>query len=127
MDIDKRPGRAFFVEEYGIPSYDELILVAHRDSINNVKLRKFVDALEEGVQYLVNHPKRSWQLFVRGKKDLDNQLNRLAWRDTLPRFALRPGALDRHRYQRFAEFLKKQGLIKKVPQLDTYAVELPGP
>jgi len=127
MDIDKRPGRAFFVEEYGIPSYDELILVAHRDSINNVKLRKFVDALEEGVQYLVNHPKRSWQLFVRGKRDLDNQLNRLAWWDTLPRFALRPGALDRHRYQRFAEFLKKQGLIKKVAQLDTYAVELPGP
>ncbi|MGA8181424.1 MAG: ABC transporter substrate-binding protein [Desulfobacterales bacterium] len=127
MDIDKRPGRAFFVEEYGIPSYDELILVAHRDAINNVKLRKFVDAVEEGVQYLVNHPKRSWQLFVRGKRDLDNQLNRLAWRDTLARFALRPGALDRHRYQRFAEFLKKQGLIKKVPQLGTYAVELPGP
>jgi putative hydroxymethylpyrimidine transport system substrate-binding protein len=56
---------------------------------------------------------------------LDNQLNRLAWRDTLPRFALRPGALDRARYQRFAEFLKKQGLIKKIPRLDDYAVELP--
>ncbi len=126
MDIEKRPGRAFFVEEYGIPSYDELILLAHRDSINKVKFRKFVDALEEGVQYLVNHPKRSWELFVQGRKDLDNRLNRLAWRDTLPRFALRPGALDRHRYRRFAEFLKKQGLIKKVPRLDTYAVELPG-
>jgi putative hydroxymethylpyrimidine transport system substrate-binding protein len=125
MDIEKRPGRAFYVEEYGIPSYDELILVAHRDFVHSVKLRKFVDALEEGVQYLVNHPERSWKLFVRGRKDLDNPLNRLAWRDTLPRFALRPGALDRHRYQRFAEFLKKQGLIKRIPQLDTYAVELP--
>ena len=127
MDIDKRPGKAFFVEEYGIPSYDELILVVHRDSINSVKLRKFVDALEEGAQYIVNHPKRSWKLFIRGRKDLDNRLNRLAWRDTLSRFALRPGALDRHRYQRFAEFLKKQGLIKKIPLLDTYAVELSGP
>ena len=127
MDIDKRPGKAFFVEEYGIPSYDELILVVHRDSINSVKLRKFVDALEEGAQYIVNHPKRSWKLFIRGRKDLDNRLNRLAWRDTLSRFALRPGALDRHRYQRFAEFLKKQGLIKKIPLLDSYAVELSGP
>jgi putative hydroxymethylpyrimidine transport system substrate-binding protein len=127
MDIEKRPGRAFLVEEHGIPSYDELILVTHRDSINNVKLRKFVDALEEGVQYLVNHPKRSWELFVRKRKDLDNQLNRLAWRDTISRFALRPGALDRHRYQRFGEFLKKQGLIRKVPRLDTYAVELQEP
>ena len=127
MDIEKRPGRAFLVEEHGIPSYDELILLTHRDSINNVKLRKFVDAMEEGVQYLVNHPKRSWELFVRKRKDLDNQLNRLAWRDTISRFALRPGALDRHRYQRFGEFLKKQGLIRKVPRLDTYAVELQEP
>lgn len=125
MDIEGRPGRAFYVEEYGIPSYDELILVARRDDIKSLKFRKFVDSLEEGVRFLVNHPKRSWELFIRGRKDLDNQLNRLAWRDTLPRLALRPGALDRARYQRFAKFLRKQGLIKKVPQLDFYAVELP--
>ncbi|MCJ7541401.1 MAG: ABC transporter substrate-binding protein [Desulfobacterales bacterium] len=127
MDIEGRPGRAFYVEEYGIPSYDELILVARRDDVKALKFRKFVDALEEGVQFLVNHPDESWKLFIRGRKDLDNQLNRLAWRDTLPRFALRPGALDHARYQRFAEFLKKQGLIKKVLQLETYAVELPLP
>ncbi len=125
MDIEGRPGRAFYVEEYGIPSYDELILVTHRDYVKETKLRKFIDALEEGVQFLVNHPDESWKLFIRGRKDLDNQLNRLAWRDTLPRFALRPGALDRARYQRFAKFLKKQGLIKKIPKLDLYAVELP--
>jgi len=124
MDIEGRPGRAFYVEEYGIPSYDELILVARRDDIKALKYRKFIDALEEGVRFLVNHPDESWKLFIRGRKDLDNQLNRLAWRDTLPRFALRPGALDRARYQRFAKFLKKQGLISKIPQLDQYAVEL---
>ena len=127
MDIEGRPGRAFYVEEYGIPSYDELILVSRRDDINSLKLRKFVDALEEGVQFLINHPDKSWKLFIRGRKDLDNQLNRLAWRDTTPRFALRPGALDRARYQRFAKFLKKHGLIKKIPQIDDYAIELPLP
>ena len=125
MDIEGRPGRAFYVEEHGIPPYDELIFVTHRDYVTRPELRKFVDALEAGVQFLVNHPEESWQLFVRGRKDLDNKLNRLAWRDTLPRFALRPGALDRARYQRFAKFLKEQALIKKIPQLETYAVELP--
>lgn len=124
MEIEGRPGRAFYVEEYGIPSYDELILVARRDDVKALKFRKFVDALEDGVQFLVNHPDESWKLFIRGRKDLDNQLNRLAWRDTLPRFALRPGALDHARYQRFAKFLKKNGLISKIPQLDQYAVEL---
>ncbi len=125
MDIEGRPGRAFYVEEHGIPPYDELILVAHHDYVTKPKLRKFVDALEAGVQFIVNHPEESWKLFIRGRKDLDDKLNRLAWRDTLPRFALRPGALDRARYQRFAQFLKKQALIKKIPKLETYAVELP--
>ena len=125
MDIEKRPGRAFYVEENGVPAYDELILIANKEQVNDPKLRRFVDALEEGVQYLVNHPAESWELFVKGeRKNLDDELNQRAWRDTLPRFALRPGALDQQRYRRFAEFLQKQGTVKNVPPLDSWAVEL---
>ncbi len=125
MDIEKRPGRPFYVEEFGIPAYDELILVANKDKLDNPSLRRFIDALEEGVQYLVNHPDESWNLFISGeRKDLDDELNRRAWQDTLPRFALRPGALDRTRYQRFARFLKAQDIIKEIPPLETWAVEL---
>ncbi|WP_319585883.1 ABC transporter substrate-binding protein [uncultured Desulfobulbus sp.] len=126
MAIEKRPGRAFFVEEYGVPAYDELILVANAKAINDPMMRKFVDALEEGVQYLINHPDESWKLFVsHGRENLDDELNRRAWKDTLPRFALRPGALDKNRYNRFAKFLQKEKIVTKVPPLDTWAVELP--
>jgi len=125
MDIEKRPGRAFYVEENGVPAYDELILLANKNQIDDSKLRSFVDALEEGVQYLVNHPVESWKLFIKGdRKHLDDELNQRAWRDTLPRFALRPGALDRQRYRRFAEFLMGQGVINKIPPLESWAVEL---
>lgn len=125
MDIEKRPGRPFFVEEYGIPAYDELILVANQKTLGDKKLRRFVDGLEAGVQYLVNHPEESWKLFTRGqRKDLDDELNRRAWRDTLPRFALRPGALDRNRYLRFAQFLQEQETVTNVPPLESWAVEL---
>lgn len=125
MDIEKRPGKAFYVEENGVPAYDELILIANKNQINDSKFRRFVDALEEGVQYLVNHPDEGWKLFIKGeRKNLDDELNRRAWRDTLPRFALRPGALDQQRYQRFAEFLQKQGTVKNVPPLESWAVEL---
>ncbi len=124
MAIEGRPGRAFYVEEHGIPPYDELILIAHSDRVDEPKFRALVDALEAGVQFLINHPKASWDLFIKGRKELDDELNRLAWRDTLPRFALRPGALDRKRYLRFAEFLKAQGMIKKIPPLETWAKEL---
>ncbi len=89
-------------------------------------MRKFVDAVEAGAQFLVNHPKESWKLFVSGeRKELDDELNRLAWRDTLPRFALRPGSLDQNRYRQFAEFLKEQKLIENTGNLNDYAVELP--
>ncbi len=126
MAIEKRPGRAFFVEEYGVPAYDELILVAKNTDTADPRLRRFVDALEEAVQYIINHPEESWKLFVgHGRENLDDELNRLAWRDTLPRFALRPGALDKNRYNRFAAFLKKEGMVQTVPPLATWAVELP--
>ena len=40
MDLVGRPGRAFFPEEEGVPSYDELILVAHRDDLGREALRR---------------------------------------------------------------------------------------
>jgi len=124
MDLMGHPGRAFYPEEEGVPSYDELIMVANKNSLGQGRLRGFLDAMERGVQYLVNHPDAAWSLFIKAHKDLDDELNRRAWRDTLPRFALRPAALDSARYERFAGFLKSQGLISTIPPLETYAVEI---
>ena len=124
MDIAGRPGRAFYLEEEGIPAYDELVLVAKNDRLKDAKLRAFLDAIEAATQFMVNHPDAAWKLFIKGNKELDDELNKRAWRDTLPRFALRPGALDERRYKRFAEFLKSQGMIKAVPPVASYAVEI---
>jgi putative hydroxymethylpyrimidine transport system substrate-binding protein len=124
MDLIERPGRAFFVEEEGVPPYDELILVANAKDLDRPALVRFVQAVERATQYLVNHPETAWEIFKATDKELDNELNARAWRDTLPRFALRPAALDRGRYERFAAFLQAQGLIEASPALETYAVEL---
>ena len=124
MDIEGRPGRAFYIEEEGVPPYDELIVVAHTERQGDPAMRRFVDALERGVQFLINHPDESWQLFLRGREELDDELNKRAWRDTLPRFALRPAALDTARYDRFAAFLQAQGLIPEALPASAYAVEL---
>lgn len=124
MDIVKHPGRAFYVEEEGVPAYDELIVVAHADRLGDDRLARFVTALEAAALFLVNHPKDAWALFIKGRKDLNDELNKRAFRDTLPRFALRPAALDQGRYRRMAQFLKDQGLISKVRAIADYAVEL---
>jgi putative hydroxymethylpyrimidine transport system substrate-binding protein len=124
IDLEGASGRAFFPEEHGVPAYDELIFVAHRERTGDPKLARFVDAIEQGVLYLLNHPEESYALFVQGRPELDDELNRRAWGDTLPRFDARPAALDRARYARFAAFLEQQGLIKSPPPVETYALEL---
>ena len=124
MDIVGKPGIAFYPEEEGVPPYDELIIVAKNDKVKDLRYVKFIEAVEKGVHFLINHPDESWQLFIKAHKNLDDELNKRAWRDTIPRFALRPGALDRKRYQRFSKFLKTQGLIKNTPPVSDYAIEL---
>ena len=125
LELLDRPGRAFYLEEEGVPAYDELILIAHAAKLDDPRLSRFLDAVERGVQFLINHPTESWKLFIRGaRKDLDDELNRRAWRDTLARFALRPRALAEKRYYRFAEFLVKQGLIPRALPVSKYAVQI---
>ncbi len=124
MDLAGRPGRAFYLEEEGVPAYDELIIVAKSDNTGNPQISLFLAAIEAATQFMINHQDEAWELFIKGRKDLDDELNRRAWRDTLPRFALRPSALDEGRYQRFAEFLKARGMIETIPPVESYAVEV---
>jgi putative hydroxymethylpyrimidine transport system substrate-binding protein len=125
MDIAGRPGIAFYPEEHGVPGYDELILVAAQDGLDNPTLPRVITAIEAATQYMVNNPQAAWELFIKGREELlDNELNRRAWRDTLPRFALRPAAMDTGRYARFEAFLLDQGLIDKTVPVAEYAVQL---
>ena len=124
LDIEKRPGIAFFPEEHGVPVYDELIFIAKSDRVDDKRFRPFMDAVEKATLYLTNHSDEALEAFIKAYPDLDNELNRRAWVDTLPRFAKRPAALDTGRYKRFAVFMKDAELIKEVPALETYAVEI---
>lgn len=126
LDLEGHPGLAFYPEEHGVPSYDELVLVANANNVSDERFERFLTAVEEATVYTLNHPDESWEAFQAYKPDdLDNELNRRAWSDTLPRLALRPRALDENSYIRMAEFLKENGIIDKVQPLSDYAVQLP--
>ena len=125
MRLEGHEGHAFLPEENGVPVYDELIFIARPDLLPDDRLKRFLAAVEQGAIHLTNHPDESWKLFVEAYPDLDNELNRQAWSDTLPRFAKRPAALDHARYARFAAFMAESGLIETAPQVEDIAVELP--
>ena len=124
MDIEGVKGRCFYLEEEGLPPYDELIYVAHSDRMDVDKVKRFLAATEKATQYIVNHPKKSWEMFAATSKELQDELNKRAWVDTLPRFALRPAALDAGRYSRFEAFLKEFGLIKSLNSVDKMALDV---
>ncbi|MCY4259203.1 MAG: ABC transporter substrate-binding protein [Rhodobacteraceae bacterium] len=111
MDIEGIPGKCFYPEEEGVPPYDELIYVAHPERMNPEKISRFLVATELATQYIINNPEAAWDIFSGTSPELQDELNIRAWADTLPRFALRPAAVDHGRYAAFEDFLLNQGLI----------------
>lgn len=124
MEIEGVDGRCFYVEEEGVPTYDELIYVANPDLMDKDMVRRFLRATELATQFIVNNPDQSWEVFKGYAPELDDALNAKAWVDTLPRFALRPEALDEGRYVRFEKFLNDSGLIEGVSPVAKLAVDL---
>ena len=124
MKIENVPGKCFFLEEEGVPPYDELIYVANSKNIDKEKIRKFLKATELATQFIINNPEESWKIFASTSKELDDQLNRMAWADTIPRFALRPPAFDAGRYLEFQDFLLQNKLINKAFPISRIAIDV---
>ncbi|MDR3517833.1 MAG: ABC transporter substrate-binding protein [Azospirillaceae bacterium] len=121
MTLEGKPAQLFFPEENGVPPYDELIVLARSNELADPRLPRFLAALEAATLWTLNHPDEARALLIKGRPELDDELNRRAYAATLPRFAHDPAALDRGRYERFAAYLKAHDLIATVPPLDSYA------
>jgi putative hydroxymethylpyrimidine transport system substrate-binding protein len=124
MEIEGVPGRCFYIEEEGVPAYDELIYVANPDRMNADMIRRFLFATERATQYIINHPQESWEIFAGTSRELQDELNEKAWVDTFPRFATRPAALDHARYKRFEQFLLEAGMIENDTPVSGLAMDL---
>lgn len=124
MEIEEVPGRCFYLEEEGLPPYDELIYVANPEIMNAGMITRFLAATEKATHYIVNHPEDSWEIFAGTAKELQDELNAKAWVDTWPRFSLTPAALDHGRYARFEAFLGASGLVDGTRAVSDLAVDL---
>lgn len=127
MRLEGAQGKCFYVEEQGVPTYDELIFVANPKTLDKARTARFLHAVERGAQYMVNHPDEAWTLFSGTAPDLRDELNAEAWKETLPRFSQSPAALDQGRYAHFEQFLKDAGLVDKVLPVSDLAVDVGAP
>ena len=121
MDIVNHPGRAFYPEEHGVPTYEELIYIANQKNKNNPLFDKFFSAIQKATLTIINDPVSTWKDFSSYRKGLDDELNKRAFKDTISRFALRPQAHDLKTYINFSKFLEKKGIIKKITKVETFA------
>lgn len=124
MALEGVEGRCLFPEENGVPTYDELIYVANPETMDRDRIARFLGATETAVQYMLNHPDESWEAFKATSAELDDDLNARAWVDTLPRFALRPAAMDWGRYERFEAFLVDSGLLDAARPVSDLAIDI---
>ncbi|MCM2130811.1 ABC transporter substrate-binding protein [Larsenimonas rhizosphaerae] len=119
-------GRPFYIEEHGVPAYEELVFIANTETIASHQraFSSFMKAIEEAALWTINHPNEGWELFKAYDPVLDNELNHQAWQQSVSRFALRPAATDAGRYLRFQQFLLDNHAIEQKVPVDRLTLDI---
>ena len=116
----KRP-RIIRMEEAGVPTYNELVLVANEDALERDadKLRAFIGALSRGTRDLADDPNEAIRGLLEANPDLDPELQRAAVRVTLPLFLPprgRPfGWQEPAEWDAFAAWMEDNRLLENPP------------
>jgi putative hydroxymethylpyrimidine transport system substrate-binding protein len=110
------------VDKLGIPTYDELVLVANSDRIDDEAqtLRLFLAALDRGTEAAAADPAAATKDILEAGKGLDAKITAAEVRRTLPLLLQRGtghpyGYMDPKRWTAFAHFFADQGLIQALP------------
>ena len=110
------------VDRLGVPSYDELVLVAQRKALDQdpEAIRLFLAALERGTVAAANSPGATTRALLEANPDLDPKLTRAEVAATLPLLdpprGERPyGYMDPARWIEFAGWMRDNGQIDSLP------------
>jgi putative hydroxymethylpyrimidine transport system substrate-binding protein len=109
------------VDRLGIPTYDELVLVASAERIEEdpEPIRLFIAALERGMRDAVRDPKAATATLLDAAPDLDPRVTAAEVEATIPVLAPDPGDpygyMDPEQWQRFAGFMTDEDLIDTLP------------
>ena len=105
------------IEQAGVPTYDELVLVANSDREDD-RIKRFVAALERGVDDLRRDPNRALKGLLEANRDLDPRLQRAVLDVTLPLFRPPPGKpygwQDPAEWNDFARWMRDNELLENL-------------
>jgi putative hydroxymethylpyrimidine transport system substrate-binding protein len=104
------------VDKLGVPTYDELVLVARRDRLEDdpEAIRLFLGALARGTAAAVKSPDATTEALLAANKDLDPKLTRAEVDATLPLLSER-GEMDPAEWSDFIAWMRENSLIAGRP------------
>ena len=107
------------VDKLGVPTYDELVLVARRDRLEEdpQAIRLFLGALARGTAAAVKSPDATTEALLAANKDLDPKLTRAEVDATLPLLSER-GEMDPAEWSNFIAWMRDNQLIADRPVTD---------
>jgi putative hydroxymethylpyrimidine transport system substrate-binding protein len=118
----KRP-RIIRMEDAGVPTYNELVLVANADALerDGDKIRAFIGALSRGVRDLRANPDEAIDGLLEANPDLDPELQRAVVEVTLPLFVAPEGKpygwQDPAGWDAFGVWMDDNGLLEQAPDV----------
>jgi putative hydroxymethylpyrimidine transport system substrate-binding protein len=104
----------FELEKWGIPDYDELIFVTSIKTMrkNHAALTAFKNSIDRAIAYVRKNPEAALQYYFEEVPEADRKTESDAFKLTLPYYAHHQ-KIDVDRWQQFADFAFKYGLIEK--------------
>jgi putative hydroxymethylpyrimidine transport system substrate-binding protein len=104
------------VDRLGVPTYDELVLVANRERLEKdpQSIRLFLAALARGTAAAIKSPDATTNALLEANSDLDPKLTRAEVAATLPLLSRR-GVMDPAKWKAFIAWMQDNGLISARP------------
>jgi putative hydroxymethylpyrimidine transport system substrate-binding protein len=123
VDLEQRGlhPRIVPVDRLGVPTYDELVLVARKSTVADhpEALRAFIEALGRGTDYARAHPQEAANAVLEAGKGLDPMQTRAEVEATLPLLTPpqgRPyGYMDPNAWRAYAQWMADHDLISSAP------------
>ena len=111
------------VDQLGVPTYDELVLVARRSTLDEKgeRIRLFLNALRRGTEAAVANPKAASEAILAANTSLEPKLTEAEITATLPLLAARTkgqpyGYMDPKEWEAFGAWMSNEGLIETPPK-----------
>jgi putative hydroxymethylpyrimidine transport system substrate-binding protein len=104
----------FELEKWGIPDYDELVFITSKKTLQKhpAAMAAFRRAIDRAIAQVRQNPQQALTEYFKQVPEADRKIESDAFTLTLPYYAARQ-QLDANRWQQFADFALKFGLIDK--------------